>query len=162
MILSAFSSRVIRRCSTPVYGTSLIPNIFLPCQAFSSSDESDKVEKKLSFLGNLFSKFNLPKFLLKDQIVAKEGFNRWYIWWNDKFGGRWLIPPASLSIHLSIGSVYAWSIFNTPLSQELGCDEMRWLKEIDIEMMIGRDEMVDRDDKMRWYGDIMWLWIWWK
>jgi len=26
---------------------------------------------------------------------------------------------------------------------------MRWLKEIDIEMMIGRDEMVDRDDKMR-------------
>ena len=33
---------------------------------------------------------------------------------------RWLIPPAALSIHMSIGSVYAWSIFNSPLTRELG------------------------------------------
>ena len=50
----------------------------------------------------------IPKFLLKEAIVAKPGFN------------RWLVPPASIAIHLCIGSVYAWSVFNTPLSRELG------------------------------------------
>ena len=33
---------------------------------------------------------------------------------------RWLIPPAALAVHMSIGSVYAWSIFNSPLTRELG------------------------------------------
>ncbi|EKE45609.1 major facilitator transporter [Oceaniovalibus guishaninsula JLT2003] len=46
--------------------------------------------------------------LRKEHIVAKEGFN------------RWLVPPASIAIHLCIGSVYAWSIFNPPLVRELG------------------------------------------
>lgn len=46
--------------------------------------------------------------LTKDQIVAKEGFN------------RWLIAPASVAIHLCIGSVYAWSIFNPPLMKQFG------------------------------------------
>jgi MFS family permease len=41
--------------------------------------------------------------LYKDRIVAAPGFN------------RWRVPPASIAIHLCIGSVYAWSIFNTPL-----------------------------------------------
>jgi MFS family permease len=41
--------------------------------------------------------------LYKDRIVAPPGFN------------RWRVPPASIAIHLCIGSVYAWSIFNTPL-----------------------------------------------
>lgn len=50
----------------------------------------------------------IPHFLLKDAIVAKPGFN------------RWLVPPASIAIHLCIGSVYAWSIFNPPLTRELG------------------------------------------
>ena len=50
----------------------------------------------------------IPKFLLKESIVAKPGFN------------RWLVPPASIAIHLCIGSVYAWSVFNAPLSKELG------------------------------------------
>lgn len=40
--------------------------------------------------------------------MAKPGFN------------RWLVPPASIAIHLCIGSVYAWSVFNAPLSKELG------------------------------------------
>lgn len=52
--------------------------------------------------GGIFS------FLLKDRIVAKPGYN------------RWLVPPASIAIHLCIGSVYAWSIFNPPLTKELG------------------------------------------
>ena len=47
-------------------------------------------------------------FLLKDKIVAPPGFN------------RWRVPPASIAIHLCIGSVYAWSIFNPPLMKELG------------------------------------------
>jgi len=51
---------------------------------------------------------SIPKFLLKESIVARPGFN------------RWLVPPASIAIHLCIGSVYAWSVFNAPLSKELG------------------------------------------
>ena len=47
-------------------------------------------------------------FLLKDRIVAGPNFNRWWV------------PPASISIHLCIGSVYAWSVFNPPLIRELG------------------------------------------
>ncbi len=44
----------------------------------------------------------------KERIVAKAGFN------------RWLIAPAALGIHLSIGSVYAWSLFNPALVARLG------------------------------------------
>ncbi|OUS28180.1 MFS transporter ['Osedax' symbiont bacterium Rs2_46_30_T18] len=47
-------------------------------------------------------------FLKKERIVAEEGFN------------RWLVPPASIAIHLCIGSVYAWSIFNPPLIKQIG------------------------------------------
>ena len=47
-------------------------------------------------------------FLLKDRIIAPPGFN------------RWRVPPASIAIHLCIGSVYAWSIFNPALTRELG------------------------------------------
>ncbi len=47
-------------------------------------------------------------FLRKENIVAGEGYN------------RWLVVPAALCIHLSIGSVYAWSVFNPPLTRELG------------------------------------------
>lgn len=52
--------------------------------------------------GGMFS------FLLKENIVAKPGFN------------RWLVPPASIAIHLCIGSVYAWSVFNPALIKEFG------------------------------------------
>jgi len=46
--------------------------------------------------------------LSKERIIAGPGFN------------RWLVPPASIAIHLCIGSVYAWSIFNPPLTKVLG------------------------------------------
>ncbi|WP_120495877.1 OFA family MFS transporter [Kiloniella sp. EL199] len=46
--------------------------------------------------------------LSKERIIATPGFN------------RWLVPPASIAIHLCIGSVYAWSIFNAPLVKEYG------------------------------------------
>ncbi|MDO7597794.1 MAG: OFA family MFS transporter [Pseudomonadota bacterium] len=50
----------------------------------------------------------LMTFLSKQQIVAKSGFN------------RWLIAPAAIAIHMCIGSVYAWSIFNPPLIKQFG------------------------------------------
>lgn len=46
--------------------------------------------------------------LKKQHIIADEGFN------------RWKVPPASIAIHLCIGSVYAWSIFNPALTKEFG------------------------------------------
>jgi MFS family permease len=50
----------------------------------------------------------LPKWLLKESLYAPVGFN------------RWRVPPAAVGVHLSIGSVYSWSIFNAPLTKELG------------------------------------------
>ncbi len=47
-------------------------------------------------------------FLSKERIVAPPGFN------------RWKVPPASIAIHLCIGSVYAWSIFNPALIRVRG------------------------------------------
>ncbi|WP_193175103.1 OFA family MFS transporter [Oricola nitratireducens] len=46
--------------------------------------------------------------LKKEHIVAHDDFN------------RWKVPPASIAIHLCIGSVYAWSIFNPRLTKEFG------------------------------------------
>jgi MFS family permease len=56
----------------------------------------------MSLLAQLSSKLG------KKHIVAKPGFN------------RWLIAPAALAIHLCIGSVYAWSIFNPALTKHFG------------------------------------------
>jgi MFS family permease len=49
-------------------------------------------------------------FLEKQHAVAPPGYN------------RWLVPPAALAIHLSIGEVYAFSVFKIPLTQVLGID----------------------------------------
>jgi MFS family permease len=38
----------------------------------------------------------------------------------DAHYSRWLVPPAALAIHLSIGQAYAFSVFNLPLSHLLG------------------------------------------
>jgi len=45
----------------------------------------------------------MPGIFSKNRIVAGENFN------------RWKVPVASVAIHLCIGSVYAWSIFNPAL-----------------------------------------------
>jgi MFS family permease len=42
-------------------------------------------------------------FLDRDRSVAPLGYS------------RWLVPPAALAIHLSIGQVYAFSVFKNPL-----------------------------------------------
>ena len=48
------------------------------------------------------------RLLSKERIIAEPGFN------------RWKVPPASVAIHLCIGSVYAWSIFNPALVKTQG------------------------------------------
>jgi len=48
------------------------------------------------------------ELLSRERIIAKPGFN------------RWKVPPASIAIHLCIGSVYAWSIYNPPLTRLFG------------------------------------------
>jgi MFS family permease len=47
-------------------------------------------------------------FLDREHTVAEPGFN------------RWLVPPAALCIHLCIGEVYAFSVFNLPLTKLIG------------------------------------------
>ena len=47
-------------------------------------------------------------FLDKDRTIARPGFN------------RWMVPPAALAIHLSIGMAYGFSVFWLPLSQAIG------------------------------------------
>ncbi|UZH56478.1 OFA family MFS transporter [Salinimicrobium tongyeongense] len=39
-----------------------------------------------------------------------------------KVKNRWLIAASAVGMHLSIGSVYAWSVYTTPLTQQLGWD----------------------------------------
>src|ERR1700754_3377245 len=46
-------------------------------------------------------------FLSRERIVAPPGWS------------RWLVPPAALSIHLSIGAAYSWSVFKKPLEGAL-------------------------------------------
>jgi MFS family permease len=47
-------------------------------------------------------------WLSKERTRARPGFN------------RWLVPPAALAIHLSIGMAYGFSVFWLPLSQAVG------------------------------------------
>lgn len=47
-------------------------------------------------------------FLDRERTVAPPGYS------------RWLIPPAALAVHLSIGQVYAFSVFKTPLQEHFG------------------------------------------
>ena len=46
--------------------------------------------------------------LSRERIIAPPGYN------------RWKVPLASISIHLCIGSVYAWSIYNPSLTRVYG------------------------------------------
>jgi MFS family permease len=51
------------------------------------------------------------RFLDRARTVAGTGYN------------RWLVPPAALAIHLSIGQAYAFSVFNLPLTRVIGVTE---------------------------------------
>lgn len=47
----------------------------------------------------------------KERTIAAPGFN------------RWLVPPAALAIHLSIGMAYGFSVFWLPLSRAIGIEQ---------------------------------------
>jgi MFS family permease len=47
-------------------------------------------------------------FLHRDHSIAPPGFN------------RWRVPPSALAIHLAVGQAYAFSVFNLPLTRQLG------------------------------------------
>ena len=47
-------------------------------------------------------------FFDRERTVAGPGFS------------RWLVPPAALAVHLSIGQVYAFSVFKLPLTKIIG------------------------------------------
>lgn len=47
----------------------------------------------------------------RERTIAQPGFN------------RWRIPPAALAVHLSIGQVYAFSVFNLPMTKIIGINE---------------------------------------
>ena len=49
----------------------------------------------------------MAEFLSKEYITAKANFN------------RWLVPPAALAVHLSIGMAYGFSVFWKPLGNAL-------------------------------------------
>ena len=50
-------------------------------------------------------------FFSKEKITAGAGFN------------RWVVPIAALAIHLSIGQIYAYSVFNEPLTRVIGIEQ---------------------------------------
>src|SRR6476646_926061 len=56
-------------------------------------------------------KYAVVSFLDREHTIAGEHYS------------RWLVPPAALAIHLSIGQAYAFSVFNLPLSKLVGITE---------------------------------------
>ena len=65
-------------------------------------------------------------FLSRDATLAGPGFS------------RWLVPPAAIAVHLCIGQVYGFSVFNKPLAQALGASvsSVNWAYQIAL-MMLG-------------------------
>jgi len=51
---------------------------------------------------------SLLSILDRNHTIAKPGFS------------RWMVPPAALCIHLCIGQVYAFSVFNLPMTKLIG------------------------------------------
>ena len=51
---------------------------------------------------------SLLSILDRSHTIAKPGFS------------RWMVPPAALCIHLCIGQVYAFSVFNLPMTKLIG------------------------------------------
>lgn len=63
--------------------------------------------------------------LSREATVAAPGFS------------RWLVPPAAIAVHMCIGQVYGFSVFNKPLSTELGVpvSSVNWAYQIALVML---------------------------
>ena len=64
-------------------------------------------------------------FFSRGAIIAPKEFN------------RWLIVPAALAIHLSIGQVYGFSVFKKPMMEHFGVGEVAvgWIFSLAIGML---------------------------
>ena len=64
-------------------------------------------------------------FLSRERTIAPAGFN------------RWLVPPAAIAVHMCIGQVYGFSVFNKPLMAELGVpvSKIQWAYSIALVML---------------------------
>ncbi|SKB06469.1 Major Facilitator Superfamily protein [Prosthecobacter debontii] len=64
-------------------------------------------------------------FLSRAATIAGPGFS------------RWLVPPAAIAVHMCIGQVYSFSVFNKPLSAELGVpvSSVNWAYQIALVML---------------------------
>ena len=81
-------------------------------------------------------------FLDSRRITAPPGYS------------RWLIPPAALCVHLCIGQVYAFSVFNLPMTRLLGITqsapgdwkltELGWIFSIGIFVLGGSAALLGR------------------
>src|SRR6185436_2543537 len=67
----------------------------------------------------------MMSFLDKSATVARPGYS------------KWLIPPAALCVHLSIGQVYAFSVFKTSLVEDFDTSQsaIAWIFSIAIVML---------------------------
>ncbi len=67
----------------------------------------------------------MSAFLSREATVAGPGFS------------RWLVPPAAIAVHMCIGQVYGFSVFNKPLSAELGApvSSVNWAYQIALVML---------------------------
>jgi len=68
----------------------------------------------------------LLSWLNREATVAPPGYS------------RWLVPPAAIAVHMCIGQIYGFSVFNKPLSAELGTQvsSVNWAYQIAL-MMLG-------------------------
>jgi MFS family permease len=68
----------------------------------------------------------LLSWLNREATVAPPGFS------------RWLVPPAAIAVHMCIGQIYGFSVFNKPLAAELGASvsQVNWAYQIAL-MMLG-------------------------
>ena len=73
-----------------------------------------------SFMPSAFS-----RFLSREATVAPPGFC------------RWLVPPAAIAVHMCIGQVYAFSVFNKPLEGALSVpvSSVQWAYQIALVML---------------------------
>ncbi len=84
----------------PAASSSLPARRALSTAASSAPEAAPAAPSALQRLAKSFGMAS-PSQLVRDP--AKTGFN------------RWLIVPAALGTHLSLGSIFAWSLFNQPL-----------------------------------------------
>jgi MFS family permease len=68
---------------------------------------------------------SISRFFSREATVAKPGYS------------RWLVPPAAIAVHMCIGQVYAFSVFNKPLEAELGVpvSKIQWAYSIALIML---------------------------